>query len=102
MLEDLGHTVIAAHSGEHALEIIRGGRAIDLMMTDHAMPGMTGVELARTTHDLRPKMPILLVTGYADLPSGQVLDLPRLGKPYQQTQLRTEIERLLAGAQSAA
>jgi signal transduction histidine kinase/CheY-like chemotaxis protein len=102
MLEDLGHTVIAAHSGEHALEIIRGGRAIDLMMTDHAMPGMTGVELAKTTHDLRPKMPILLVTGYADLPNGQILDLPRLGKPYQQTQLRTEIERLLAGAQSAA
>ena len=46
MLEDLGHHVIGANSGLHALDIIKSGQQIDLMMTDHVMPGMTGIELA--------------------------------------------------------
>jgi signal transduction histidine kinase/FixJ family two-component response regulator len=45
MLEDLGHQVIGASSGLHALDIIRSGQPIDLMLTDHVMPGMTGIEL---------------------------------------------------------
>jgi CheY-like chemotaxis protein len=97
MLEDIGHKVIEAHSGRQALEILRNDEAIDLMMTDHSMPSMTGLELARQAHTLRPGLPILLVTGYADLPSGETTTLPRLGKPYQQSQLQAEIARLLGG-----
>jgi PAS domain S-box-containing protein len=95
MLEDLGHTVIEANSAHRALEIIEGGAAVDLVMTDQAMPGMTGVQLAEVLLRKRPEMPILLATGYADLPPGQQSMLPRLSKPYQQAQLRTEINRLL-------
>ena len=98
MLEDLGHTVIEANSGKEALEVLEAGQHIDLMMTDHAMPGMTGVELANIVLGKRPDLPVLLATGYADLPAGQEPGLPRLAKPYHQAQLRAEIERLLERA----
>ena len=48
------------------------------------MPKMTGAQLAKAVRDLRPDLPILLATGYAELPPGQDMDLPRLAKPYQQ------------------
>ena len=95
MLEDLGHRVIGASSGLHALDIIRSEQAIDLMLTDHVMPGMTGVELAAASRRLRPSMPILLATGYAEIPDGAQLDLPRLAKPYHQDQLRDRLDQLL-------
>jgi hypothetical protein len=44
-------------------------------------------------------MPILLATGYTDLPAGQKIDLPRLSKPYMQTELREQIDRLLRAAE---
>ena len=95
MLEDLGHRVIGASSGRHALDIIRSGQPIDLMMTDHVMPGMTGIELAAASRQLRPSLPILLATGYAELPEGAQLELPRLAKPYHQDQLRDRLDQLL-------
>ena len=95
MLEDLGHIVIEANSGKRALEIIDDGRVIDLMMTDQAMPGMTGIQLAEIVRARRPKMPVLLATGYTDLPTSKLANLPRLSKPYQQSQLQAEIEKLL-------
>jgi len=95
MLEDLGHRVIGANSGLHALDIIKSDQPIDLMMTDHVMPGMTGIELAAASRELRPSLPILLATGYADLPEGAQPDLPRLAKPYHQDQLRDRLDQLL-------
>ena len=95
MLEDLGHRVIGASSGRHALDIIRSEQPIDLMMTDHVMPGMTGIELAAASRRLRPSLPILLATGYAELPEGAQLELPRLAKPYHQDQLRDRLDQLL-------
>jgi PAS domain S-box-containing protein len=95
MLEDLGHTAIEANSGKQALAIVEGGQELDLMMTDQAMPGMTGTELAEIVRGKRPDLPVLLATGYADLPAGQRSSLPRLSKPYHQSQLQSEIEKLL-------
>ena len=66
------------------------------MITDFAMPGMNGAQLAEAARQLRPDMPILLATGYAEMPKGTTIDLPRLGKPYSQSQLAREISRLLA------
>jgi CheY-like chemotaxis protein len=97
MLEDLGHTVIEANSADQALRILEAGKKIDLLLTDHAMPGMTGIELAKIARRKRPAMPILLATGYTDLPAGQKVDLPRLSKPYMQAELRDQIDRLLRG-----
>ena len=95
MLEDLGHVVIEANSGQRALEIIDGGQDIDLMMTDQAMPGMTGIQLAEIVRSKRPNLPVLLATGYTDLPASKLANLPRLSKPYRQAQLQAEIEKLL-------
>ena len=95
MIEDLGHTAIEAYSGKQALEILASGRQIDALITDYAMPGMTGVELALQARAMHPGLPILLATGYADLPSGTTTDLPRLAKPYQQSELATQVSRLL-------
>ena len=97
MLEDLGHTVIEANSGKQALEILQSGQSVDLLMTDQAMPGMTGIELIEIVRPQHPELPVLLATGYADLPAGKWSDLPRLAKPYQQAQLEAEVGRLLSG-----
>jgi CheY-like chemotaxis protein len=95
MLQDLGHTVVCAESGSQALEILASGAAIDLLLTDQTMPGMTGVELARIVRGERPDIPILLATGYAELPAGPTPSLPRLSKPYRQAELQAEIAKLL-------
>ncbi len=93
MLEDLGHRVREAASGREALEIIEADAAIDLVVTDQAMPGMTGVELARRLRALRPDLPIILSTGFAELkPEESAPALPRLRKPFRQG----DLERALA------
>jgi CheY-like chemotaxis protein len=96
MLEDLGHRVVGANSGQHALDILKSEQPLDLMVTDHMMPGMTGLELAAASRKVRPSLPVLLATGYAELPEGAQLDLPRLAKPYHQDQLRDQLDLLLA------
>ncbi|KQV31998.1 hypothetical protein ASC96_31130 [Rhizobium sp. Root1204] len=96
MLEDLGHRVLEASSGQQALEVIKSEPNIDLVITDFSMPGMNGAQLAKAARDLRPTLPILVATGYAELPAGTEMDLPRLGKPYTQEQLEREIARILS------
>jgi CheY-like chemotaxis protein len=95
MLEDLGHEVLEANSGETALEILRQGRPVDLLITDYSMPRMTGAQLAKAARQILPDLPILLATGYAELPQGFDMELPRLGKPYMQEQLAAEIAKVL-------
>jgi CheY-like chemotaxis protein/two-component sensor histidine kinase len=95
MLEDLGHDVIEAHSGERALEILRDRLTIDLLVTDYSMPRMNGVQLVAAAREIRPDLPVLLATGYAELPAGSGHDLPRIGKPYRQNQLAAEIAKVL-------
>ncbi|HML10317.1 MAG TPA: response regulator [Stellaceae bacterium] len=60
---------------------------IDIVVTDHAMPGMNGSELTRRIRRNWPELPVVLVTGYADLPNGFDPLLPRLSKPYRQQEL---------------
>ena len=91
LLQDLGQDVIEVASGEAALEVLRTGQKIDVLLTDFSMPKMTGVELATAARTLRPLLPVILATGYAELPDGAGVDLPRLRKPYQQSRLLHEI-----------
>jgi PAS domain S-box-containing protein len=100
MLEDLGHAVLEANSGRAALDILAQGEAVDLVVTDYSMPKMNGGELATEIRRLYPSMPILLATGYADLPPGTQIELPRLSKPYSQHHLEREIEKLFGGEMS--
>ncbi|WP_431311176.1 response regulator [Methylobacterium nigriterrae] len=88
MLEDLGHTVVQAASGREALNVLRHGCDVDLIITDHAMPEMTGVQLAAAIRADWPDPPIILVSGYTDLPERIVSGLPRLNKPFSQAALK--------------
>jgi CheY-like chemotaxis protein len=87
MLEDLGHTVMEARSATDALAIIRTGAPVDLVVTDHAMPHMTGSELIQLLRSERPDLPVILATGYAELPRDSVVDVPKLSKPFRQQDL---------------
>ncbi len=82
MIDDLGHAALWVPGGAEALEVIRSGRPVDVVITDHAMPGMTGGALAEAIHKQHPTMPIVLATGFADLPGSYAQNLPRLSKPY--------------------
>jgi CheY-like chemotaxis protein len=66
MLEEMGHEVIDAASGQVALEILKAGHACDLLLLDFAMPVMNGGECAAEAQRLRPDLPILFITGYVD------------------------------------
>lgn len=87
MLQDMGHTVFEATSGNQALDILRREQSVDLVITDHAMPKMTGIQLASAIKAVRPGLPIILATGYAELPPGVDTELPKLGKPFRQQEL---------------
>jgi signal transduction histidine kinase/ActR/RegA family two-component response regulator len=94
MLEDMGHVVIEANSADDALKLLDGGCAVDLVITDHAMPGMSGTQLAHLLGIRYPKLGVVLATGYAELPPGEAAgpDLPRLSKPF----LQSDLARMIA------
>ncbi|WP_277762075.1 PAS domain-containing sensor histidine kinase [Pseudomonas sp. A34-9] len=87
LLEDLGHRVIGATSGAQALALFDQGEVVDLMITDMAMPQMTGAQLAHAVRLLKPDLPIILATGYAERLEGFAAQLPRLPKPFTQMNL---------------
>lgn len=87
MLRDEGHRVTTAHSAAQALEHLRMSR-FDLLITDHAMPKMTGAQLAIEAWNMKPDLPILLVSGYAEIPAGTAATkIPLLAKPFSQVDL---------------
>jgi PAS domain S-box-containing protein len=87
LLEDLGHRVISATSGAQALEVFDTESAIDLVITDMAMPQMNGAQLAQAIRNIKPNLPIILATGYAERLEGFATRLPRLSKPFTQLNL---------------
>jgi CheY-like chemotaxis protein/anti-sigma regulatory factor (Ser/Thr protein kinase) len=93
MLLDLGHTVTEAQSGSHALRLLEADPHFDVVVTDYAMPGMNGFELAQKIKDRHPKLPIILATGYAELPSGRSTEFAHLPKPYTSSHLAAALEK---------
>jgi CheY-like chemotaxis protein len=95
MLKKLGHQTREARNGAQALSLIEAGTPFDLMITDYSMPRMTGMQLAEAVRKLRPDLPIVLATGYAELPADATLELPRLDKPYMIRDLARAIEAVM-------
>jgi CheY-like chemotaxis protein len=91
MLEDMGHTALSANSGKEALDILRREKVVDLVITDQAMPHMTGVQLAEAIHAEWPNLTIILATGYAELPAGAEHSVPKLTKPFFEADLAKAI-----------
>ena len=78
---DLGCEVIPTETGEEALRVLEG-KAVDLVLSDVVMPGMSGVELARRVQDSHPDVPVLLATGYSDEIVKRGSEFEVLGKPF--------------------
>jgi CheY-like chemotaxis protein len=95
MLEELGHAVIEAHSGADALKILRE-RSVDLVVTDQAMPKMTGVQLVEAIRAEWPDLPVVLATGYAELPGGVKIKEIMLRKPFSERELADAISHATA------
>lgn len=95
VLEELEFNVLEADGSEQALEILEDEKQhIDLMMTDVGLPGMDGRELAMKAHVLRPVLPILFASGYAEsieVPEGMHV----IGKPFSIDQLRDKVRSII-------
>ena len=96
MLNDLGYEVIEANSAEEAMRLVDGGAMLDILITDHLMPGMNGDELARLLRARRPALPVLIVSGYAES-DGIATDLPRLTKPFRNAELADFLAKVHPG-----
>jgi CheY-like chemotaxis protein len=100
MLEDLGHTIIEASSADRALDLLVNEVAVDLVITDHAMPQMTGAELAAQIRGRWPDLPIIVATGYAEWPPGIAEQVIKLAKPFDQQQLAAAVATAVQRGQS--
>ncbi len=96
MIQDLGHSPVEAHSGAEALALLNSGVKVDIVLTDHSMPSMTGLQLAECIQERFPGLPIILATGYAELPADPAaLGIARLAKPCTQDEIAMAIHAAL-------
>jgi CheY-like chemotaxis protein len=93
LLEDAGHRVTGASSGSEALEALKHSN-FDLLVTDHLMPMMTGAQLIEEIRARNIRLPVLIMTGYRELATDTVMNVPRLMKPFTQQQLLHAISGL--------
>ncbi len=93
-LSELGHETVEAEDGQTALRVLESDPSVRLMVADFAMPRMTGAELSERARAMRPDLPILLVTGYAEL-AALAANIPVLHKPYRQAELAEQVAALL-------
>ncbi|UZE21246.1 response regulator [Pseudomonas sp. B21-056] len=96
VLEELEYQVLEADGCEQALDYLRNpDQPIDLMMTDIGLPVMDGRELARQARLVRPGLPVLFASGYAesiDVPESMAV----IGKPFSIDQLRDKVKSILS------
>ena len=98
MLEGAGLEVVAATSGEDALERISADQSFTVLVTDFAMPGIDGGELTRRAREIHPSLPVIIITGYAETEKlvGLPPDVAVLRKPVSGNVLASRIHGLLA------
>jgi len=95
MLSEFGYRVIEAGSGKAALDVLRR-EDVDLLLADYAMPGMNGVETVRAAQQLRPGLPALFITGYADLAALREIGEDRIiQKPFREDELARKVAAVL-------
>ena len=98
LLEDAGYKVFTAESGPDALEIAAREPTIDILVTDQIMPHMTGLQLVEAIRTIRPELPAILATGYAELSRSMPAKSVRLAKPFRVAELTRLIEACLQKA----
>lgn len=95
MLESLGHRVVEASSGAEALTALDA--EIDLVITDYAMPGMSGMEMSKVIASTFPTLPVLYITGYADIADMQLTNAIIVQKPFSESDLQAKISEAYDG-----
>jgi nitrogen-specific signal transduction histidine kinase/CheY-like chemotaxis protein len=98
-LTDAGYKVTCAASATEALELInRGETSFDVIVTDYAMPSMSGLDLIKTARARRTDWPAVIVTGFADLEeiAKRPMNVPLLAKPFTRTALLQALTTVLA------
>jgi CheY-like chemotaxis protein len=93
MLSSFGYSVVEVENGNEALKKIDAG--IDLVLTDFAMPNMTGAELADILRRDHPRLPVMFITGFADI---DILDVDQqfiVQKPYKEEELARKLANVL-------
>lgn len=98
MLANLGYSVIQADSGRLALQMLAEGTRVDLLLADFAMPGMNGGELARAVLSRYPKLPVVFITGYAELGELGMGSSTIIQKPFREEQLASKVLSAIAEA----
>ena len=97
MLIDMGYEVVDVDRAESALSMIEAGERPDILITDHIMPGMTGVELALRLRADHPEIALLIMSGYEGIDL-IAPDIPRLSKPFRHKHLQACIAAARAQA----
>jgi CheY-like chemotaxis protein len=96
-----GHRVAAAIDAEKAIAIFSDGQ-FDLLITDHAMPGMNGVHLAAALREWQPALPVILLTGFAEGSMGPDEEACEehliIRKPVSRNELRRAVATVMSGA----
>ncbi|MCO5731347.1 MHYT domain-containing protein [Rhizobium sp. SSA_523] len=85
-LREAGARVLSAATAMEALEVVRRNPGISCVLTDYAMPGMTGAQLAAAIRVKLPGLPVIIATGYADVPE-EISGYGRLQKPFTEADL---------------
>jgi len=93
MLEALGYRVMEAESGAEALALLQAGARVDCVITEDAMPGMTGGALVDALQRCRPGLPVLRTTARGNPPEAGAADIPRLVTPLGRGALARALER---------
>jgi len=98
-MESLGHTVKQARSGADAIKIL--STDIDLLVTDYAMPGMTGAELVESVRPSFPMLPVIFITGFADFHALGLTEGLIMHKPFSENELQVKIDLAMSTRHSA-
>ncbi|TBU81241.1 hybrid sensor histidine kinase/response regulator [Pseudomonas daroniae] len=97
-LDALGYQVREANSGAEALSKLDD--EIDLLLADFAMPGMNGAELAQVARQRYPELPVVFVTGYAELGGLDADEVFIVQKPYRSEELAEKLQYAFAGSKA--
>ncbi len=100
LLSIAGYTVLTATSGNAALKLF-GCNHVDLVITDHLLPDLSGAELVSEMKRLKPAVPIVLLTGLVDLPPGYEQTDMVLTKGMMPPEFLDEIAKLLSKPQAS-
>lgn len=97
-LEELGHRVLVAETGSEGLELVKQ-RYFTMVFLDLKMPGMDGAELFRQIKTIKPKLPIIIITGYpdSDVMARALAQAPFgvMNKPFTESDVITAVNNFL-------